>query len=361
MRSSPRLATLALPVLVGACGTGFEVARLTEPAVARAGAVRIEARQLHVSDDLAGEGVGHESEIVTELAISNEGPTAFELKPGALSLRMALDRRAPEKTFTLSPAWAGEGAFADQQGDGGYHLLFQPVLVPPGTTRLAWIVFRAYAFEGSDVPRRVSLAVGGTPERNTELTLADPALGGLRWEVKPVASVWMLGLQNHAFFGGHLEGSATALAITRRATAGRFHWDFGFASRLLVQVDGRLESQTSAFSGLGVNAHLAYPVWFGGSPASPRQLAVVGGGELGVLIAVQRELRTGETPPSYGVIAGELGLELGFGALRRAPTPFPFSPRGRPLPRFVTRAAYTHWRIGDGGTNGYTVGFRLAW
>lgn len=356
-----RVFVYVMSAAIAACGGGFEVARLDERPVAQTGAARIAATQVQLSDDLAESGVDHESEIVTELSITNEGTAPFALEPSALSLRLVLDPQAPGQTRALSPTWAGEGRFSDQSGDGGYHRQFNAVTVPPGATRQAWVVFRAHAFPQSEVPHRVSLLIRETPTSHTELTLADPARGASRWHVSPVSSAWTLGVQSNALFGSGFRGTGMALAVSRVATLGRFTWDVGLLSRLLHQAEGKLDAPTSAFSGPSINAHVGLPLLSWGGDKHLRRLSVFGGAEIGLLIAVVRGTQAAQRPPTYELFAGELGLELGFGAIQRAPTPFPLSSSGPTLPRLVARIGYTHWRIGDIGTNGTTTGFRLAW
>jgi hypothetical protein len=355
------LGLLVLAVTLG-CGNGFEVARLHEPVTAAGGGLRVEVRQLQISDDVAGGGVGDQSEVVAELTLRNDGAAPFELRPASVSWLMYLDPRAPAATLSLPPSWAAPGAFADEDSDGGYHLKMQPVAIPPGQTQSYWVVFRGYHFEGSDVPRRIVLALPDPTGRRLELTLADPARGLARWDMDAPPSIWMIGIQNHTMFGSHLRAMAMATQVTRMARAGRLLWDVGFVSRLMVQINGGLTSSTSAFSGFGVNGHVTVPLFAGGRPDSPVTVGAFAGGEAQLLLAVQRDEEVGMTPPaSYQGLAAELGLEWGFGAVRRAATPFPLSPAGRPMPAFATRLGYTHWWIGGGQSDGYTASFRVAW
>jgi hypothetical protein len=356
---------LCLGVLVvavtGGCGNGFEVARLREPARAAGGGLRVEVRQLQISDDIGDDGVRDDSEVVAELTLANDGSAAYELRPPSLTWLMSVDPRAPADTLSLPPAWASEGSFADEDGDGGYHLKLRPVVVPPGQTRSYWVVFRGYHFRGSGVPRRITLALPDPAGRRLELTLADPERGLARWDIEPPLAVWMLGVQTHALFGD-LRAMAVATAVTRMARAGPLLWDLGFASRMLVQIQGDLTTTTSAFTGLAVNAHVTAPLWTGGRPETPGRIGVFVGGEAQLLLAIQRDAEAGMMPPaSYRALAAELGVEFGLGAWHRAPTPFPLSPVGRPLSRLVTRIGYTHWWVGGGHSDGYTIGFRLAW
>jgi hypothetical protein len=68
------------------------------------------------------------------------------------------------------------------------------------------------------------------------------------------------------------------------------------------------------------------------------------------------------SPHVYGLLSGEIGLELDVGALRFAASPFPLSPTGRaPLPRWLVRAGYTHTSIGGFQADGYLSSLKLAW
>lgn len=362
MKSRRALLVFAFAVTAGGCGSGFEVVRLREPVTAAGGGLRVQVRQLQISDDIASDGLRDDSEIVAELTVANDGNSDYVLRPPALSWLMAVDPRAPGETRSLPSAWADEGTFDGADSDGGYHLKLQPVVVPPGQTRSYWIVFRGYHFPGSNIPRRITLALPDPAGRRLELTLADPANGFSRWDVEAPPAVWMLGVQTHAMFGGYLRAMATAGQVSRMARIGRWRWDLGFVSRLLVQLDGALTSSTSAFSGLGINAHVTAPLWAGGRSETPVEVGVYAGGEGQLLVAIQRDGEASTMPPStYGSFGVELGLELGFGAVRRAATPFPLTPVGQPLPLLVSRIGYTHWWIGNGYSDGYTAGFRLAW
>ena len=353
---------LALAVTAGGCGTGFETVRLREPVTASRGGLRVQVRQLQISDDVAGDGLSDDSEIVAEVTVANLGNSDYVLRPSELTWQMAIDARAPGETRSLPAAWGDEGPFDDAASDGSYHLKWQPVVVSPGQTRSYWVVFPGYDFAGNNIPRRITLALPDPAGRPLELTLADPANGFARWEVEAPPAIWMLGVQTHAMYGGHLRAMATSAQMSRTARIGRWRWDVGFASRLLAQLEGALTSTTSAFSGLAVNAHVTAPLWAGGRPDSPIEVGVFAGGEAQTLIAIQRGDEPASMAPSiYGGFGGELGLELGLGAVKRAATPFPLTPVGPPLPLLVSRIGYTHWWVGNGHSDGYTAGFRLAW
>jgi len=363
MKPRHGLLVFALAVTAGGCGSsGFEVVRLREPVTASGGGLRVQIRQLQISDDIASDGLSEDSEIVAELTLANDGTSDYVLRPSGLSWLMAIDARAPGETRSLPSAWGDEGTFDGSDGDGGYHLKWQPVVVPPGQTRSYWVVFPGYDFAGNNIPRRVTLGLPDPAGRRLELTLADPANGFARWEVEAPPAIWTLGVVNHAMFGSHLRAMATAGQMSRMARIGRWRWDLGFVSRLLVQMEGNLKSTTSAFSGIGINAHVTAPVWAGGRPDNPMELGVFAGGEAQVLIAIQRDGESADTPPlTYAGFGGEIGLEFGLGAVKRAATPFPLTPVGQALPLMVTRIGYTHWWIGNGHSDGYMLGFRLAW
>lgn len=350
---------LALTCLAAGCGNGFEAARLETPASGTGGGVRATVKQVHLSNEIADDGLTADTAVVAELTLSNEGATPYQLRPNAVRFHMALDRSAPGETRALAPAWGGEGAFSDESSDGGYHLKLQPIVVAPGQTRTCWVVFPAYRFAGSEVPRRTTLSLPDAAGGRLELTLAEPARGLGQWQVAPVSQTWRIGVQNHTLFGQHLHGVAATTAISHASRVGPVTVDVGLISRLLLQIDGTLTSATSAFTGIGVNAHVAVPLWVGGTPESPRQVGVFAGGEASTLISIERD--QSKPPHTYGVLGLEGGLEFGFGAIRRAPTPFPLQTQGTPMPRLVTRIGYTHWWLDGGCATGYVTSFQLAW
>ena len=352
------LVALACLIVIG-CGNGFEVARLQTPATAAAGGVRASVQQVQLSNEIADDGLTADTAVVAELTLTNHGRSDYRLRPSSVRWRMALDPRAPGETRALAAAWSGVGAFSDESSDGGYHLKLDPVIVPPGETRSYWLVFPAYRFEGNDVPRRTTLSLPAPDGTPLELVLSDPSRGGDRWQAEPVSQTWRIGVQNHSLFGAHLHGVAVATAVSHASRVGPLNLDAGFVSRLLVQIDGTLASATSAFTGFGVQAHLSAPLLTGGTPESPRQMGLFFGGEASTLISVERDQSI--PPHVYGVLGLEGGVELGFGTLRRAPTPFPLQTVGRPLPRLVTRIGYTHWWLDGGGASGYVTSFQLAW
>jgi len=352
------LATLAV-LTVGGCGNGFEVARLDTPASTTRDGLRATVQQVQLADEIADVGLTADTAVVAELTLTNNGAGAYHLRPSSVAWRMALDPSAPGETRALAPAWAGEGAFSDESSDGGYHLKLNPVVVPPGETRSYWVVFPAYRFAGNDVPRLTTLSFPGPKGGPLELTLADPSRGLSRWQIEPVSGTWRIGLQNHSLSGRHLHGMAAATVISHASRIGRLTLDLGFVSRLLVQIDGSLTSPTSAFTGGGLQAHVSTPFWSGGTPESPRQIGIFAGGEASTLVSVERD--ASRAPQLYGVLGVEGGLELGFGAIQRAPTPFPLYGGRRPLPRLVTRIGYARWWVDGGVTGGLVTSAQLAW
>jgi hypothetical protein len=352
------LVALACLIVVG-CGNGFEVARLQTPATATAGGLGATVAQVQLSNEIADDGLTADTAVVAELTLTNQGTTPYRLRPSSIRWRMALDPSAPGQTRALASAWAGAGAFSDESSDGGYHLKFEPLSLAPGETRSYWVVFPAYRFEGNDVPRVTTLSLPAPDGGPLNLVLADPTRGLGRWQVEPVSQTWRIGVQNHSLFGPRLRAVAVATTISHTWRIGPVTLDAGFVSRLLVQLEGTLVSPTSAFTGFGVQAHLSAPLIAGGTPESPRQLGLFVGGEASNLISIQRDQSL--PPHLYGVLGVEGGLELGFGAIRRAPTPFPLQDQGRPLPRLVTRLGYTHWWLDGGSASGYMTSAELAW
>jgi hypothetical protein len=131
-----------------------------------------------------------------------------------------------------------------------------------------------------------------------------------------------------------------------------------------VQIRGGLTSQTSAFSGVGVNAHVSWPLTIWGESQDPRLLGLYAGGEAQLLTAIQRPPAAGEQaeqPPFYGTLAAEGGVELSVGAQRPAGSPFPTSLAGPSPPRWSFRLGYIHLFAGGLNSGGYTTTLRLAW
>jgi hypothetical protein len=355
------LASVALAA--AACGTSFEAARLTEPAAALAGALRVDVQRVLLTDELMTDGIGDDTALVVELVITNGGPKPYTVSAVSLSCLMELDAGHPAETRSLTPGGGGEGPFPGQLAADDSTL--RPLAVPPGQTRTYWALFRGYRFPGSDLPRRITLTVpGGDGGRHLQVTLADPARGLLRWEVPVARGAWMLGLQNSSLLGNHLKATGVSTQLSRLSRVGRLLLDVSLTSRVLVETDGALVSPTSSFTGIGISAQLTAPPFLGwGAWQDPRQLGLYAGGEAQLLIAMERQRAPGDTTPPtyYGALSAEAGLEVDFGARRFAATPFPLSPAGRALPRWLLRIGYTHWWAGHGATDGYTTSVRLSW
>lgn len=361
MKLPRHVAAVMLSLVAAGCGPWLRPVRLSAPVSVSDGELVVQVERLQLTDDLIFEGVTEDTALVVELSLTNATARPFTLSTASLSCWMALDVARPGDTLSLSPAAGGEGPFPGdvELEDAG----LAAVAVPPGQTRQAWVVFRGYRYAGSDVPRRITLLVPAVRGQRMELVLADPARGTLRWNVPARTSGWMLGLQNTALGGNHLNGTAMSSQITRVARAGPLLWDISLASTLLVQSHGDLKSPTSSFVASGLNAHLTAPLLSWGPEQDPRQLGVYGGGQAHLLVAIDAQRAEGDTTPpqTYGALAAELGLELDIGALRPARSPFPLSAPGRAVPRWFLRAGYVHWWAGGGGSDGYTTGFRLAW
>jgi hypothetical protein len=116
--------------------------------------------------------------------------------------------------------------------------------------------------------------------------------------------------------------------------------------------------------GSGLNGHVAWPFTGWGAWQDPRRVALFAGGEAQGLIAVMHPTPAGEMPPKpilHGALSVEGGVEFDIGAVRRAPSPFPISWAGPPLPRWTIRFGYTHWFVNGLNSGGYMTSFRLAW
>lgn len=200
--------------------------------------------------------------------------------------------------------------------------------------------------------------------RALELVLADPARGDLRWEVPPTRGAWYLGVQSTSLYGSYVQADALSTRVARLTRVGRFLWDVGVISSVVVQVKGSLRSSSSSFMGTGLDTNLTLPLFSWSDPQQPIRLGPYLGGQIQTLIATEPtpSKANPQTPPVYGQGGPEVGLELDVGALRNAATPFPLSAVGRnPLPRWLVRVGYTHSWIGHGTADGYVTGVRLTW
>lgn len=362
-RAAAALAT-ALALAGPACGGAtYRQVRPSEPLAAASGRVSIAVQRVYLTDDTIENGVRDGTALAVELTAVNAGSRPYALAPTALWCLMQLDARHPDQTRMLPPSVNGEGTFpgALPEGDGDLH----PIEVAAGETRSFWILFRGYRFDGSEVPRRIALRLPDADGHPFELVLADPAEGLLRWEVPLTRVTWTVGIQGGSLYGSYVQASSFSERVSRQAAAGRFLWDVGLVSSVLVQVEGHLRSTTSSFTGLGLDAHLTLPLLRWGEARDPVRLGPYLGGQIQTLIAIEPTPKDGSKPtppPVYGQGGPEVGLELDVGALRNAATPFPLSPVGaNPLPRWSVRLGYTHTWIGHGTADGYFSGARFAW
>jgi hypothetical protein len=346
---------------LSACGTTYREVRLSEPAPAAADGLRLQVTRVFLNDEVLEDGVGEDTALIVELTASNAGPQPWIAKVSAFWCLLQVDLAHPDQTLLFPPSVDGEGSFPGQPPEPPE---LRPIEVPAGQTRSFWVLFRGYRFAGSEVPRRVTLDVPGIDGRPIELTLADPARGFLRWKAAPRSSAYLVGFRNDSFYGSYLQGNTSSMQVSRIASAGPLLWDAGFSTTLLVETQGRLQSPTSSFSNLGLDAHLTAPLWRWGALRDPRRIGLYAGAEVQVLTAVMPPAQPGvkQTPIVYGAFEPEVGLELDIGALRTASTPFPLDDAGpNPLPRWQIRYGYTHSWIGHGTSDGLVSSFRLAW
>jgi hypothetical protein len=329
---------------------------------AEAGPLRVEVARILLTDDVPWSGVGDGTALVVELSVTNGAAQPYTLSAASLSCLMELDALRPGDTRSLTPAGGGEGPFPG--GDAAEGAALNQVMVPPGQTRAYWAMFRGYRFPGSDVPRRITLTLPGPSGLGLRVALADPAHGLLRWNVAPAASGWTYGARATTLGGDYSTSTGASTQIARVFRAGRLLWDVGLLSTVLVQTKGRLISQTSSFTGIGLTAHLTAPLVGWGAWQDPRQLGLYAGGAAQLLVELRPPSTTTDPmmrPHVYGEIDAELGLEIDVGAQRLAASPFPLSYQGRPLPRWALRAGFTHTWIGHGTANGYVTGVVFAW
>lgn len=343
-----------------ACTPAFVPARVTEPIAASDGVLQVAVERLWVTEDLPLRGVGADSALVVQLAVTNPSGMQRTISPASASCLMEVDSSRPAETRALLPTGGGEGPFPGEIPEEGN--LLASVVIPPGQTRPVWVLFRGYRFPDSDLPRKVSVRIpspGGLP---LELVLADPARGRRRWEVAPQRTGASIGFQNGALFGG-VEATQLSTQFARVWRAGPILWELGLSSTLMIQTKGPLTSGTSSFAGTGLMARLTVPLLEWGSPLDPRQLGIYMGGSATLFAEIAKSPPPGDmTPPKvYGALSADLGLELDVGALRLGETPFPLSPTGRSVPRWFVRVGYTHWRIGPADADGYVTSLRLAW
>lgn len=278
-----------------------------------------------------------------------------------MSLWLSLDDRHPQDTYAWSPIGAGEGPANPDA------LTVVPAIptitVAPGQTTRAWVLFLGYRFEGSETPRRVTLNAPGPDGQVIRVTLADPAHGALRWRLPAQRAQMMIGFQNNTYFGGAFQGLVPLTTFARVGRLGPLLWDVGLVSGVAIQQQGALVSATSAFQVLGVAAHLTAPLVTWGRGREQRRLSLYGGGAAAAWIEVLRpdDMKAGRVPSSMGVFTVDGGLQLEFGRLAPASTPFPLDPQGAvQLPRWSIALGYTHAWMDPGSAGGLVSAFRLA-
>ena len=349
-------------VLAAAAGsTTYREVRLSQPAIAAMGGLRIEVQRGFLNEEALGGGVGDNTALIVGLTVSNPSQQMYSVKASALWCLLEVDVTRPGETRLLPPSVDGEGAFPGELPDPPE---LKQIEVPAGQTRSFWVLFRGYQFPGSNVPWRVTLRMPGLDGNPLQLVLADPARGFLRWDVAPKDSAWMVGFEDESFYGGYLAATSASTRIARISEAGPLLWDVGVAVGLVVETNGALRSPTSSFEALGIDAHLTAPIWNWGPSLDPRRVGVYVGAETQTLIALERPRPAGDKtlPPAYGTFEPDVGLELDIGARRTASTPFPLSNSGRnPVPRWLVRYGYTHAWVGHGTSDGFVTSFRIVW
>ena len=361
----PRGWQLAFVLVALGCGPSFRAAHLAQPVSMSPisdATISVEAGRVLVTDNILGSGMAEDTALAVELGITNAGREPYSLSAASISCWMELSPDAPGETLSLTPAGGGEGDFPaglaleDQQ--------LGSTTIPPGETRHYWVVFRGYRYPASDVPRRITVLLPDPRGRRLQVVIADPARGQLRWEIKPVRSGYMYGVQNTALLASGLSTTSVAANLALVARAGPVLWDVGLTSRLLVQSRGGLDSPTSSFTGTGITAHVTWPLGGWGAWQDPRRFGLYAGGEAQLLVAIQPTPRSGEEVPQpivYGSLAADGGVELLIGALRPALSPFPISYTETALPRWTFRLGYTHLFAGGLNSGGYTTSLRFAW
>jgi hypothetical protein len=297
-----------------------------------------------------GIGLNENSILGLVLDVTSVGAEPYTLSATSISCWLELSPELPGETLSLTPAGGGEG---ESPGE----LRVASIVIPPGQTRTYWVQFRGYRYPGSDVPRRIVIALPDARGRRLELVIADPARANLRWEVEPLPLGGGLGFQQTVLSGSALDATAMAVQFDDFGRAGPILWDAGVTLRLLVERAGQLTSETSGFTGIGWHAHVAVPLVGWGPWQSPRLLGPNVGGEAQWLSGIRH---AGENEDSKGVLAAEGGLEMDFGAQLPVASPFPITLSRPPLPRWTARVGYTHWWFRGGNSGGATLGLRLG-
>jgi hypothetical protein len=357
-----RSLALLVAVLAGAaCGPDYLTVRPTEPLVASAKGVTAEVTKLWLTEDVRDNGLDEGSRLVVGLRLRNDGPVARRVSPGSFSCAMHLDPSRPGEARALLPGGGGEGEFPGELPDEG--TLLTTVVVPPGQSREVWAIFEGYGFDGSEVPRRVTLTVPVEGMPPLVLTLADPARGALRWQAPPATKATVIGLKNVTLLAPGMGGPAPTTEITLLRRKGPILWDVGILSFIFAETQGhRLVSETSVFAGSGLTGHVTLPLLTWGSSLEPRQLGVYAGGSASFVVEQLRPpIPEMARPHIYGFLQAEGGAELDIGALRLARTPFPLSLEGRALPRWAVRIGYIQTWAGGATSGGFTTGVRFTW
>jgi hypothetical protein len=360
MKMARALALLAA-VLVQACAPDYLAIRPTEALTASGGGVSAEVTKLWLTDDVRDDGLDDGSRLVVGLRVRNDGSVARRVSPGSFSCVMHLDPGRPGEARALLAGGGGEGEFPGDLPDEG--TLLGTVTIPPGQSREVWAIFEGYRFDGSEVPRRVTMTVAVEGMAPLVVTLADPARGALRWQTPPATKATVIGLKNVSLLAPGMGGAAptTEIAVLRRS--GPVLWDVGILSFIFAETQGRrLVSQTSVFAGSGLTGHVTLPLLARGTPQRPFELGLYGGGAASFVVEQLRPpIPEMAAPHIYGFLQAEGGVELDFGAPRLARTPFPLALEGRGLPRWSLRAGYVHTWAGGANAAGFATAIRFAW
>ena len=368
----PKLSSLSPVAFVAAlatlgCGSAFRPVTLPRPISMSAmsdATLSVELGHVFVTGDVMKSGMGEDSALAVVLGITNYGREAYTLSAGSMSCWMELSPDLPGETRSLTPAGGGEGDF---QGADLDDLKIGSTTIQPGATRHYWVVFRGYRFEGSDVPRKITVSLPDARGRRVKLVIADPAQGDLRWQTAPGRTGAAYGVQNTSTFAPGFTSTSIGAQISLVTRVGPIMYDLGLTSGMVLETKGRTLSETNAFTSTGGNAHLTLPVTTWGNWQDPRQLGFYGGFGLQLLIEVPGANHDSKvTPRSYGVVSLEGGLELDVGGHGPpAASPFPISYTRALLPRWTIRAGYTHWFIAgdnaDLNSGGYVTSVRFAW
>ena len=354
----------AAALLVGVLGCGpsylFVPVRPTEVLTASARDMSAEVTNIWITADARSSGFGEDARLVVGVRVRNDGPQARRVSPGSFSCVMHLDPSRPGDARALLAGGGGEGTFTGELPDEGS--LLTAVTIPPGQSREVWALFQGHHFEGSDVPRRVTLTVPVEGMAPLVVTLANPQWGALRWQTPPITRGWGFGIKNVSLYAPGMGGAAPSTEIVGFARSGPVLWDVGLLSTVFANTQGhRLVSETSVFAGTGVTGHVTYPLLSWGTPQEPRQLGVYAGGAASLLIETLRPpVAMDAKPHIYGFFQVEGGVELDVGAMRLARTPFPLSLTGRGLPRWVLRLGYVQTWAGGATSAGSIVAVRFT-